>query len=126
MSRKQHSDETKAAVMAALLAGQTVSFVAKEYNIPSGTVKSWKHKANRVAEVAPQKKRAIGDKLIDLLDTMIDTLIKQHETVVDPEWILRQSAADLAVYTGVVTDKVMRMLEAFGSDDDADDNQAED
>ena len=125
MTRKQYSDETKAAVMAALLEGQTVSWVAEEYKIPRSTIRSWKYRTGGVAKSSPQKKRAIGDKLIDLMDAQIDTLIKQYEVTSDPEWILRQSAADLAVYKGVTLDKLMRMLEAFGSDDNADDSASE-
>ena len=36
-----HSEEVKAAVMQALLAGQSISSAAKEYNIPRGTVADW-------------------------------------------------------------------------------------
>ena len=37
----KYSPETKAAVMAALLSCQSVTSVAKEYNIPRGTVAGW-------------------------------------------------------------------------------------
>lgn len=126
MSKKQHSPEIKAAVMAALLTGQTVSFVAKEYKIPQSTIKTWKYKTAGVVKSSTQKKKAIGDKLIGLVDVMIDTITKQHKAVADPEWIKLQSAADMAVLMGVSTDKLMRMLEAFGSDDNADDSTPED
>ena len=92
--------------------------------IPRSTIRSWKYRIGGVAKSSPQKKLAIGDKLINLLGVMIDTLIKQHETMGDPEWILRQSAEGMAVQTGVSTDKIMRMLEAFG-DDNANDSTPE-
>jgi len=38
MAKTTYSPETKAAVMAALLEGQSVCKVAKEYSIPKGTV----------------------------------------------------------------------------------------
>ncbi len=38
MSRRNYSIGLKAAAMAALLEGQSVSAVAKEYDIPKGTV----------------------------------------------------------------------------------------
>jgi transposase-like protein len=41
-----YSEEIKAAVMAALLTGQSVSEVAKEYKIPEGTIYSWKSRQN--------------------------------------------------------------------------------
>lgn len=41
-----YSEETKAAVMAALLTEQSVTQVAKEYDIPTGTIRSWKSRQN--------------------------------------------------------------------------------
>ena len=38
---KAHSDETRAAVMAALMAGQLPSEVAKSYKLPERTVREW-------------------------------------------------------------------------------------
>jgi hypothetical protein len=124
MARKQHSPEIKAAVMAALLEGQTVSWVAKEYKIPRSTIRSWKYRIGGVAKSSPQKKEAIGDKLIELLFVQLDTLKKQYTAMGDPDWIKLQSAADMAVLTGVTLDKNMRMLEAFGHDDDNADDSA--
>jgi hypothetical protein len=40
--RSTYSPETRAAALAALLAGQSVSKVAEEYNLPKGTVSNWK------------------------------------------------------------------------------------
>jgi len=54
-----YSEETKAAVMSALLSGQSVGKVADDYNIPEGTVKSWKSRqlnGETVATVATEKK----------------------------------------------------------------------
>jgi transposase-like protein len=42
IARNSYTDETKAAVMAALLEGQSVSSVAKEYDISKVTVSNWK------------------------------------------------------------------------------------
>lgn len=57
MSRRSYSDEIKAAVMAELAAGQGVGTVAKDYEIPVGTVKAWKRRAKGEHPVATQKKR---------------------------------------------------------------------
>ena len=40
--RTTYDDTIKAAVMAALLAGQSINSVAKEYQIPKGTVSGWR------------------------------------------------------------------------------------
>ena len=57
MSRRSYDDETKAAVMAELAAGQGVGKVAEQYEIPVGTVKAWKRRMKGEQPVATQKKR---------------------------------------------------------------------
>lgn len=52
MATRDYSAELRAAVMAALLAGQSVSSVAREYNIPKGTVAGWKRQALGLAQQA--------------------------------------------------------------------------
>lgn len=118
---KTYSDETKAAVMAALLAGQSVSSIAKEYQIPKGTVSGWKEKAQGVVNQTTQKKESgeIGEALLRLLTTEIETLTQLSLASRDVTWVHKQSAADLAVFAGVKQDKLMRMLEAFGKSDDS-------
>lgn len=110
MSRN-YSDETKAAVMAALLAGQSVSSVAKEYRIPKGTVSSWK---KRSAIPATQKKD-IGDLLTKYLETNLEALQAQAEAFKNPVWLAKQNASDAAVLHGVMTDKAVRLLEALSN-----------
>lgn len=124
---RDYSNETKAAVMAALLAGQSVSSTAKQYNIPKGTVSSWKDQAanmRRVESDSTQKKdlNRIGDSLIDLVTTEIESLIEISKITRDPRWVKAQTAADLAVFAGVKHDKLMRMLESFGQSNDTDSN----
>lgn len=121
MARKEYSEETKAAVLAALLSGQAVGEVARAYAIPAATVRSWKSRQageGGVAKVATQKKERIGDLLVRLVETEVETLIRLSETMREREWVLTQNAADLAVLGGVKYDKLMRMLEAFGGGDE--------
>ena len=49
--RATYGEETKAAAMAALLAGGRVREVARDFGVPEGTAKSWRHrlKNGRVA-----------------------------------------------------------------------------
>lgn len=114
--RREYDDATKAAVMAALLTGQSVSSVAREYSIPKGTVAYWKEQAvNKVEDFSTQKKQETGDLLWDYLRTSLKTLKVQAEHFGDKEWLNRQSAADLAVLHGVSVDKAIRLLEAVSN-----------
>ena len=116
----KYSDETKAAVMAALLTGQSVSSVAREYSIPRGTVAGWSSRLNSsdLSNVSNTKKAEIGDLLTDYLRETIITLKEQAVFFRDPTWLEKQGASELAVLHGVQTDKAIRLLEAFGDDSD--------
>lgn len=117
-TRSSYSDETKAAVMAALLAGQSVSSIAAEYEIPKGTVSGWKKIADRYftpSEQATTQKSAerVGELIIDLLTTELETLKSMAGQFADPAWIAKQDAADIGVLYGIIQDKVFRKLEAL-------------
>ena len=116
-----HDEQTKAAVMAALLEGQSVSSVAKKYEIPKGTVSRWKKTAvsGGVRQERTQKGEAqdMGDLLMELLETNIRSLIAVSKTTSEPDWIKKQSASELATFFGVKHDKVVRMIEALNGSD---------
>ena len=115
----KHSPETKAAALAALLAGQGTGEVARAYQIPEGTVKAWLHKARHapsVAEVATSDREHIGALLTGYLTETLATLRAQSVAFRDPAWLRQQTAADAAVLHGVMTDKSVRLLEALGGD----------
>lgn len=113
--RREYSNETKAQVMAALLAGQSVNEVAARYQIPAGTVKSWRRNSREFRPVDLQKSTEIGELLLDYLRENLVTLKAQVEHFRDPKWLSRQDASELAVLHGVVTDKAIRLLEAIDS-----------
>jgi len=115
MARKHYEGETKAAVMAALLAGQSISSVAKEYNIPKGTVSGWKKRASGVASLATQKKQDVGNLILSLLLAELTTLKQMTDAFADEKWIYKQNAADVAVLYGVMQDKAFRKLEALSA-----------
>ncbi len=117
MARNNYSKEIKAAVMAALLEGQSISTVAKDYNVPSGTVKSWKNRgeaANKVATgaaVATEKKEIAG-LVIELLESHLEAAMDIVRAI-DEDYIKKQDASEVAVLLGVINDKAFRMLEAL-------------
>ena len=120
MTRKRYSDETKAAVMAALLTGQSVNAVAEQYKIPKGTVSGWNKIASTYRtdnDVKKVKVLEIGVLLTEYLQTNLIALKAQAEQFADKEWLRTQDADAAAVLHGVLTDKAIRLLEAFGDSD---------
>lgn len=118
MVKRQYDPDTKAAVMAALLTGQSVASVATEYDIPKGTVKYWRAQAGVSSQVDPQKKGEIGDLLLAYLRANLTALEAQAQVFADKAWLKNQPASELAVLHGVMTDKAVRLMEAFGRADD--------
>lgn len=117
MASRDYSAETKAAVMAALLAGQSVSSVARDYAIPKGTVAGWKRQAVGTAQsaVSAEQSAEIGDLLLSYLRTTLHALRVQAEHFADPVWLAKQDASQLAVLHGVAVDKAIRLLEAMNT-----------
>lgn len=111
----KYSEETKAAVMAALLAGQSVSSVAKDYNLPKGTVSNWKRGIGTGEGIRKrtQKSERIGELLIDYLEANLKALKAQTAVFADTTWLQKQTAENAAVLHGVLTDKAVRLLEAL-------------
>lgn len=122
--KRYHDPETKAAVMASLLAGQSIDSVVADYNIPRGTVAGWKRELNAADLYDTEKKADIGDLLLIYLRANLDALAAQAALFADPQWLRKQSASEAAVLHGVMTDKAIRLMEAFGRANGSDSTSA--
>jgi transposase-like protein len=117
---RTYTEEIRGAVMAALLTGQSVSSIAKQYNLPKGTVSEWKQKAHELAGGrgnTDPKKAQLGALLLDYLGEALKTLRKQVIAVGDENYIKQQPASEIAVLHGVIADKSIRLLEALADDE---------
>lgn len=107
-------DEVKAAVMAALLSGQGVAEVAETFNIPEGTVKTWKRRGIQRDSLGETLKRPdITELVFTYLTETLVTLAAQQRQFRDADWLAKQPANELAVLHGVSADKSIRLLEAL-------------
>jgi transposase-like protein len=117
MARATYSDEIKAQVMAALLTGQSINAVAREYKIPKQTISNWKNRDKPgVPRDDTQKAAEIEDLLSGYLKENLKTLRAQAEFFREETWLKKQEASQLAVLHGVLSDKAIRLLEAFGDE----------
>lgn len=117
MRGKAHSDETKAAVMASLMAGGSITEVAKEHNLDVSLVSRWRKQLpdDQLQEVATKKERDFGSLLADYLEETLVTLSAQQRHFRDKTWLSNQSAAELGVLHGIAADKAIRLFEAAES-----------
>ena len=105
-----HPPEVRAAATAALLSGQSISAVAKEYDVPRSTIARWRRSPVPVSDT---QKREIGDLLLEYLEENLITLKAQAKAFGDPDWLKLQGAQELAILHGVMTDKAVRLIEAM-------------
>lgn len=116
---REYSPEVKAQVMAALVAGQSASSIAKEFGIPRGTVAAWQTRkvdpvvATAATDAAQKRQQEINDLILDLLVAQLKSQIAMTEKAGDKEWLHTQDASAVAVLYGVSNDKLFRLLQAL-------------
>lgn len=113
-----HSEMVKAQVLASLLAGQSITQVAKQYDIPVGTVKRWSASRDEVVQSNRTTKSEIGELLLEYVRETLKTLIAQQKVFREPDYIRKQSASEVAVLHGVAADKAIRLLEALADNEE--------
>ena len=113
-----HSEETRAAVLAALLAGQGVMQVAEAFKLNHSTVVAWRDAAGVTSTpVEREKRQAISELVADYLLETFTTLAAQQRYFRDNAWLKRQNASDVATLHGVSADKAFRLLAALQVND---------
>lgn len=117
MRGRAHSDETKAKVIAALLAGCGVVEIAREMNIPHNTVSDYKKEIpeEKFDELRRKKGERLDDLVYDYLVQNLETLRAQSKAVSDESYINQQPAGEMATLHGVIADKTIRLLEVTTS-----------
>lgn len=121
MSRGQaHSAEMRAQVLAALLAGQSINQVARDFKLGPATVSTWRNESGlgsnafRIERVAEND---LGGLVLGYLRASLKTAQVQVELFGDEkflrEWLKNQPASEAALLYGGIVDKALRLLEAF-------------
>lgn len=123
MKGQAHSTEKRAEVIAALLAGQGVNEVARQYKIPKATVSRLKNTltSEQLEQVGTEKRERLADLIEGHLRQSLraaQALARKVET--NDDWFIKQNAADVGVLYGILTDKSVRILEAAEAGEAAD------
>src|SRR5215831_4402139 len=115
MRGRKHSEAVQAQVLAALLAGQGVNEVAQKYNLAKSTVSNIKNglSSDDIERVRTQK----TESLAALVESHLTESLKAATEIArkvrtDKQWFAKQSAQEVAILYGVLTDKAVRILEA--------------
>lgn len=123
MAKREYKEETKATVLAALMSGQSVNAVAKQYDIPKGTVSAWQKRSQHVidpirADAAREfngegATTEIGGLFASYLTTSLSALIAMAKLMGDESYLRDKGIEGVAMAYGVMTDKVVRVTEAM-------------
>jgi len=118
---REYTPEVKAAVMAALLSGQSGASISKEFGIPRGTIAAWRARkvqpmVEGVASSATQKQQdQINVLLLELVIAQLKSQIALADHSANKVWLMQQDASALGVFLGIENDKVFRLVQALNS-----------
>lgn len=112
--RTEHPAEVRAAVTAALLAGQGVSELARQYKLDHSVISKWKASLSpeTITEIHRKKGERIDNLVFECLCTTLEALRAIAANAAKDSYIQKQPANELAVLYGVMADKTVRILEA--------------
>ena len=108
-----HPPELRAQAIAAVLAGMSIAQVAAQFKLNKGLVSRWAQQAELQPVATEQRARelpTLEDLIVELLATNLQTLRLQLQAATRPEWLEKQSAAELAQLVAVERDTVLRLL----------------
>lgn len=109
-----HEDRVRAAALADVLVGMSLTAAAAKHQVSKATLIKWRNDAGLHGGVEPQKTRdELGELLAGYIRANIAALTAHAEFAKKEDWLIKQSAADLAVFDGVLFDKLARLLEAL-------------
>ena len=117
---REHPPEIRAAAVAAVLAGEQQSVVAKRFGVSRGRLHDWVQRASVPSAsgtaIATSEART-RERMAGLIyDTLVDTLTvirDQLQIVSREDWVEKQSARDLAELVGKEFDGAIRLLAGF-------------
>jgi transposase-like protein len=111
-----HPADIRAEAVAAVLAGASMVQVARQYRVSKGTLGTWLAQDDMVRTVRTnqptreERDDYIRTLLIDLVAEHTFTLTAELQAAARPEWLERQSAADLAQLVVAQRDTLIRLL----------------
>lgn len=114
-----HSPELRAQVVAAIVAGESISQVARRFAIDKSLVSRWAADATvATPHVYARTREELSALIYDAVSATLRSLIARAEATGRADWIAEQSAAELAQLAGTDWDRIIRMVAGFRPVDD--------
>lgn len=106
---RSFSDPEKALAVARVVAGESVYGVAKSLGVDPSVVRAWRARL----EVTHEQRKDYGALVLRHLELGFAAAERILAQTADSAWLGKQPANDLAVFYGVVFDKLARILSAL-------------
>lgn len=114
MRGRAHKEDVKGQVVAALLTGHSVTETAKLLELPHSSVSDIRSRLTDEQFVELRRKK--GERVEELVYTYLvkglEGLLVQVAVASDEEYLRKQPAGELATLMGVLSDKLLRILDA--------------
>ena len=115
---KKHTEEEDAAIIAALLAGQTIGETAKAFNTDPSWVSRVKERIDPelLRQIHLKRMEQFPELVANALESILLTLTASAQKIRTEEgwaWVKQYSPAQFATLVGVLTDKGFYLLEAL-------------
>jgi hypothetical protein len=112
--------QLKTCVCGALLAGLSVSDVARKYNLPKSTVCRFRASlGSELEQVGTDMRRDMEQLLLSHTEENLQALSKMAQHAHDRGWLMKQNAVGVAKFYGVVATYTLRLLESVSLADDS-------
>lgn len=108
------SDKSKhivAAAQAAIILGTPAAQVAEQFGISKVRISQWRD--TLITTGAIGKRDRLSDMLFAYIEQEMKSLLAISMITSDEEWVMRQSASDLAHFIAVKSDRLLLLLQAF-------------
>ena len=113
-----HPPEVRAAVVSALVSGQQLSKVCKQYGVSRSTALFWRNADfGSVQPMHAHTRESVGRLILDTVIDSLEALRVQARVIGREDWVEKQSAAELAELRKVEWDRLLRLLAGFQSED---------
>jgi hypothetical protein len=124
MARAEYPPEVRAAALAMLFAGASLSATAAHFGVSKGTISNWRD-AQDVAVVQQDIERSVrvdvGRLVAEYLTANLGALTAQARAAAEPGWIAAQDAYGLVAIHNALGDRAIQILAAIGPSSEPED-----
>ena len=113
-----YTAEVKAQVIADWKTGASLGQLVKAHGVPKTTVRAWVEGMDRTGTVLKKNTPTLDEMAWELVGESFAALRAILRKAQDDSWLDKQNANDIAIFFGVTSDKLLRLLAAGAKQDE--------